>query len=96
MAKDVKVIEINSNEVLFSCDISSIDDAYNYAEKMESMGLDVKIVSPSCPETLATSLGATNESLNDLKEMIDEEIKSHDITEGLGCAVCLPGSDLKQ
>lgn len=96
MAKALKVIEIHSGEVLFSCDIADIDKAYDYAEKLESMGLDIKIDAPSCPETLATTLGASSESINDLREMIDEEIKSHDITEGLGCAVCLPGSDLKQ
>lgn len=96
MAQTVKVIEITSGEVLFSCTMEQRDKAYDYAEQMEAMGIDVRIDSPSCPETLATALSASKESIDSLKKAIDDEIKSHDITEGLGCAVCLPDTDLEQ
>ena len=77
MASKVKVIEEQSQTVLFECDLEKIEDAYRYAVELEGMGIDVKILSPSLPESLGESLGMSSFELNRLKIELEEEIDSH-------------------
>ncbi|MAE58592.1 MAG: hypothetical protein CME69_06905 [Halobacteriovorax sp.] len=92
MAQDVKLIDQMTGTELFSCDISEIEKAYAKAEEYEEMGLDVKLVAPSIPETLIKSLGAGESDINKLNETITEEIASH-IEEEVGCVACLSDTD---
>lgn len=87
MSRRIKVIEINSKEVLFECDVDDEDKAYAYAKDMEDMGIEVEINSPSLPETLVSTLGANQEDIEALKKMMNEEIESHSETT---CNPCIP------
>ena len=86
----IKVIEAQSGEVLFECDFSEHEKAFDYAHKMEDMGIEIKIHAPSLTETLATSLGADEEELAGLRSEQDDEIASHIQRDELGCVVCMP------
>jgi hypothetical protein len=90
MSRTVKVIDNISQTVLFECDITEIDRAYAHATKYEEMGLDINVVAPSLPETLATSLGQSPEQIAKLTKEMDEEIEDHNLGNLTGCAVCLP------
>ena len=73
-----KVIEKNSGETLFECSVDDIDKAYQYALEMEEIGLDIEVVSPSAPETLAKVLGASDQELQKLQTVLKEEIEDHE------------------
>ncbi len=77
-----RVIEVTSEEILFSCEMSEIDKAYDYAKEMEDLGLEVKVISPNVNETLAQSLGATEQEWQDYKQSMEQEMDDHD-----GCCV---------
>lgn len=88
--KDVKIIDKMTDSVLFECSIEDIDKAYKKAQEYEEMGLDIELKAPSMPETLIRCLGATDENIDSLNIMIDEEIESH-IDQEVGCVSnCLP------
>jgi uncharacterized cupredoxin-like copper-binding protein len=74
---NIKVIEVNSGELLKEFAIEEQDEAYQYATQMEQMGLDVKVQSPSLPETLADSLGSNKEEIEEMGREIEDEISSH-------------------
>ena len=94
MEKLVQVREIQEKTVLFECLITQIEQAYRYASEMEEMGVEVEILAPSLPESLAIELGANKEGIKKLRSEIGEEIASH-IDEG--CSLCLddPKEELK-
>ena len=94
MAQDVKLIDQMTGTELFSCKISEIEQAYTKAQEYEEMGLDVKLVAPSIPETLIRSLGAGEKDIESLNSVLEEEIASH-IEEEVGCGLCLPDEDNK-
>ena len=52
--------------------------AFEYAEKLEEMGISVTLKEPSLPESLIVSLGAGTTDREKLKREIDEEIDAHD------------------
>ncbi len=54
-----------------------MEQAYQYAELMESMDIEVEIKSPSLARTLAESLGAKQKDLALLDQELDEEIEDH-------------------
>ncbi|EPZ50002.1 hypothetical protein M902_0451 [Bacteriovorax sp. BAL6_X] len=72
------------------------DRAYQKSEELEEMGLDIKLVIPSVSQTLIESLGASGETIEKLKEMMDEEIASHINEEDGGCSICLPDGKIQQ
>lgn len=86
----IKVIEAKSGEVLFECDFEDHDKAFDYAHKMEDMGIEIKIHAPSLTETLAESLGADEDELSAMRGEMDDEIASHIHQDELGCVVCMP------
>lgn len=77
MQSAVKVIEPNSNEVLFTCNLEDINKAYKYAVEMENLGIDTVIKAPGLPETLISQLGASQEDIEKLNKIIEKEIDDH-------------------
>ena len=91
MSNQVRVIDSLSKTVLFETSMEKISDAYDYATKMEEMGLDIEVVAPGLAETLIQSLGATSKEIDEYKQSLQDEIDEHDDSD-LGCAVCIaPG-----
>lgn len=78
MAKKVQVISIDSNEVLFSCEVAEEEKAYAYASEMEEIGVEVKVVSPNVTDTLSDALGLNIENQEKFQESIFEEIYEHE------------------
>ncbi len=78
MSKAIQVVEVISNSILKEFKIDKFEDAFQFAKEMEKLGLEIKINSPSLPETLAIGLGASQEDITYLREVIEEEMKSHD------------------
>lgn len=79
----VKVVDQNSQSVLFSCGMDNIHSAYLYAKEMENLGLEVKIVSPTITQTLADGLGISAQEKMNLQESVNQELHDH---EGSCCA----------
>ena len=71
-----------------------ISDAYDYATKMEEMGLDIEVIAPGLAETLITALGANTREINEYKQSLQDEIDEHDDSD-MGCAVCITPSPHK-
>jgi|TARA_Y100000768_G_scaffold388780_1_gene387111 hypothetical protein len=53
------------------------EKAYEYAEQMEAMEIEVEIRKPSLARTLAESLGAKQRELNKLDQELQDEIDDH-------------------
>lgn len=75
----VKVLD-EQDQILFECAVEEADKAWDYARQMEEIGIAVKLVSPSLPESLAKILGGNESELEKLRHELDEEIDSH-----IGC-----------
>ena len=73
----VKVIDKLEGQTILECPVEEQDKAFEYAKQMEELGLDVKIDSPSVPESLARVLGAREQEIQNLRHEIDKEIDSH-------------------
>lgn len=86
----VKVIDHHSEEVLFECDIETIESAFQYAAQMEKMGIDVRILSPTITETLCDSLGIEHDEREEYEQSVVAEIDDHD---GSCCATPAEFSD---
>lgn len=83
----VKVVDQNSQSVLFSCAMDNIHSAYLYAKEMENLGLDVKIVSPTITQTLANGLGISEQEKANYQASVSRELHDHDgISESTCCA----------
>jgi hypothetical protein len=88
MANTVKVIETQTQTVLFECPMEEADKAFRYAVEMEGHGVDVTLRSPSGPESLAESLGISEEEKIKLRKVLEEEIEDHDDScMGGGCSI---------
>jgi hypothetical protein len=72
MSNLIKLIEPNSGECLF--ETNDFESAYQKALELEQMGIEIKVVSPSAPASLAALLGASSDDLEILKTIIDSEI----------------------
>lgn len=68
----------DEGQELASFNLEDKEAAFNYAEKLEEMGISVNLKEPSLPESLISSLGASNSDREQLRREIDEEIDSHD------------------
>lgn len=79
----IQVIDTNSKQTLFECDISDSGKAYEYAAKMENMGLDIYVKAPCITDTLSNTLGVSDEQARLMKESAHDEIADH---EGSCCA----------
>ena len=74
----VKIIDTNSEEVLFECDMSDIESAYQRAAEFEEMGLDIRILAPTITQTLSDSLGIEHDELEEYEQSVVAEIHDHD------------------
>lgn len=78
MQSEVKVIDKISGETLFSCPIEEMEKAYAAASEMEEMGLEVQIKAPHIHQTLANSLGASEQQHQEYEQSMQEELEDHD------------------
>lgn len=93
MSSKVKVIENQSQTVLFECDLEDIEKAYQYALEMEGHGIDVSLQAPSLPESLALTLGMNESEIESLKQMLNDEIESHESICNDSCTYTLNSKD---
>lgn len=77
MKKSKVIVKDSEDQVLFECSLKDREKAFRYAKEMEELGIDVNVIEPSLPETLATSLGMKEDEVEEFRKTIDEEIESH-------------------
>lgn len=73
----VRVIDVQSEQVLFESPVAQADKAYVAAAEFEAMGLEVKIDHPTVNQTLAASLGVEGAPLDAFQESLAEELDDH-------------------
>ncbi len=73
-----QVIETNTQEVLFECEVAEVEKAYQFAAKMEEMNLDVEVKAPGLPQTLIDQLGMDEAQSHKYRQSLKEEIESHE------------------
>ena len=78
MDSEVKIIHTESEEILFSCSLAEVDQAYKRFAEYEEMGLEVKLIVPTTAETLVNQLDVSEEDKKRFRESLSEEIDSHD------------------
>lgn len=78
MAKKVQVKSKDSDEVLFECDLEREAEAYEYAGRMDEMGIGVYVISPNVVDTLSEALGLTKDEDDAFKHSVYEEVHDHD------------------
>jgi hypothetical protein len=78
MAKKVQVKSKDSDEVLFECELSNEAEAYEYAGKMDEMGIDVYVISPNVIDTLSEALGLDKDEDDAFKHSVYEEVHDHE------------------
>ena len=88
----IQVLSVDSEEVLFECETNKAEEAFEYAAKMEQMGIEVRVVSPTITESLCDSLGIELDKRADYEQSVFEEIADHD---GSCCAGPVDLSDTK-
>lgn len=72
------VKDVQTEQILFECELNESEKAYQFAAQMEQMGLDIKVVAPTLGETLSNSLGLTREQQEEYKESMEHEMETHD------------------
>lgn len=80
MSKQVQIIDKLSEQVLFKGSFFEIEKAYKKAQEYEDLGLDIEVVVPGISEQLARELGANEDDLSKLREIIHHEVESHEDT----------------
>lgn len=73
----IRVIDVQTNQVLLECELSESEKAYEFAASLEDMGLDVKVLSPTISQTLSSSLGLSQAQVSDYEMSIEEEMEDH-------------------
>lgn len=74
----VKIIEVHSQEILWQGSMDDLSEAYEYAAKLENMGLDVKLEAPTVTQSLATNLGLNLSEKEEFEQSIFDEIHDHE------------------
>lgn len=74
----IKVKETLSREVLFQCTMEEEAKAYQFAQEMEAMGIQVEIAIPSVSQTLAAGLGVAEEDWREYQKSMEQEMHDHD------------------
>lgn len=77
MTNIVKIIHLESEETLFQCSMSEIDQAYKRFSEYEEMGLEVKLIVPSTAETVINLLNIPEDQKENFRKTLAEEIDSH-------------------
>ncbi len=74
----IRVLDQQTDQVLFECSLEDSEKAYQFAAEMEEMGLDLKMEVPTLSETLSESLGLSREQKAAYKESLQAEMDEHD------------------
>ena len=77
MDSKIKLIDTNSETVLYSFETSEQNEAFEKAKELEELGVEVRIKVPTSIETLGVALGMDHQALNKISCEIDKEIESH-------------------
>lgn len=80
MLLKTRVLDRQTGQVLFECDCSQADLAYEKAAELDAMGLDVVVDHPTVNQTLAASLGVEGAPMNAFQESLAQEIDEHPTT----------------
>lgn len=74
----VKIIDVQSQNILFECSMEHIASAYAYAAELEEMGLDIEMIAPTITQSLTDSLGIKHDELEDFEQSVIAEMDDHD------------------
>ncbi len=74
----IQVRDVQSDSLLFECPIEEAHKAYQFAAEMETLGLDIKLITPTLSDTLLNTLGLSWEAQEKYRSSTQEEIDSHD------------------
>lgn len=75
----ILVRDILTKQILFQTSLEESESAYQFAAQMEELGLDIEVISPTLSETLTTSLGVSEEKMQQYKESMEDEIEAHEV-----------------
>ncbi len=78
MSNQIKILNKEDNSVLFECLNSEAHEAYEFAAKLEQMGIEFVFIKPGLPETLLSELSVSSEQKKEYLQSLDEEIHDHD------------------
>ena len=84
----IRVLDRQTDQVLFECALEESEKAYQFAAEMEELGLDLRVDAPTLSETLNESLGRSREQKAAYKTSMEEEMEEHD-----GGSCCFKESD---
>jgi len=73
----IRVLDRQTDQVLFECPLEESEKAYQFAAEMEEMGLDLRVDAPTLSETLNESLGLSREQKAAYKTSMEEEMEEH-------------------
>ncbi len=85
----IRVVDIETRQVLFECKIDESEKAYQFAAGMEELGLSIEVLHPTLSDTLTQSLGLSQDDRRKYEASLEHEIENH---EG-GC--CFEDADKK-
>lgn len=74
----IKILDSETEEVLYEYSLEDSDDAYNMAKQLEEMGIDFKFHHPNVTETLCDTLGLTFDEKDEYEQSVTAEIEDHD------------------
>jgi hypothetical protein len=74
----VRVLDLETKQVLFECPIAEAGKAYAFAATMEQMGLSIEVVNPTLAQTLSNSLGLSNTEVAAYEQSLEEEMDQHE------------------
>jgi hypothetical protein len=74
----IQVRDVQTEQILFECEMTEAEKAYQFAAEMEEMGLDLEVISPTLSETLSSSLGLSREAQEEYKLSMEEEMEEHE------------------
>ncbi len=74
----IRVVDVETRQVLFECQITESEKAYEFAAGMEEMGLSIEVLHPTLSDTLTQSLGLSNDERRTYEASVQDEIEHHD------------------
>jgi hypothetical protein len=79
MSAKIQIVDRQTQSIIFESEM----DQYEHALKTfqyydQELGLDVELKAPSINQSLALELGMTEDQINELELILNEELKGHD------------------
>ncbi|MBT4790585.1 MAG: hypothetical protein HON90_03360 [Halobacteriovoraceae bacterium] len=74
----IKIINTDTDEILFQFDMDQADMAFSRASELEQMGLSISVKTPTISESLCNSLGLNIDQKMEYQESVLAEIEDHD------------------